>query len=250
MSETYLTLAGYTFSGFGVPEKINGGGKHHLVVHKLIGGQRVIDAMGPDDDEIEFRGRFRGAGAMADAMLMEAIRRAGAPVVLTYYNLTYTVVVSSFKWSFERFFEVPYELQCVVVTSSTAGSGETNPTLPAAVSSDVALAQKTAGGSVKTQAAVAPVATQNSQVNLGSLTDQQQMQSTVNGSTVRLGQIASPADVPPGPPGGVVAGGAPGAMATGATTQAQTMTDGAAAQNTLPVMQRASVNLGSGYGGQ
>lgn len=44
-----LTLGPVLFQDFEVPEKISVGGEHSLVVHKLVGRARVVDAMGRDD---------------------------------------------------------------------------------------------------------------------------------------------------------------------------------------------------------
>jgi hypothetical protein len=145
MPATTLIVAGYRFAGFGVPETINGGGAHKLVVHKLPGGTRIIDAMGADDDAISFHGRFRGAGAMNDALLMDAIRRAGKAVSLQYWTLSYTGVVSRFKWDFQRFFEVPYELEFTVISAAQTANTNSPITPDGAIGSDVGLAGTVAG---------------------------------------------------------------------------------------------------------
>jgi hypothetical protein len=251
---TYLTLGGYTFQGFGVPERINGGGAQRLVVHKMLGGARVIDALGPDDDAIHFQGRFRNAddlNAMGDAMRMDQMRRAGRPVLLTYWNQNIWVVISKFAFSFERFYEVPYQLELEVMQNAAQQNVQPDPTPAAAVSSDATLAQQTAGGSTATQAAVQPLQTgslyPNGQANVNLSSGTPVTQDVANGVAVNLGPIASAGDIQPTTPGGITAGGDPATMASGLTTQAGTMTDAAAAQNTLPVVNRMQVNLGGGF---
>jgi len=243
---TYLTLGGYTFSDFGVPERINGGGAQKLVVHKLIGGTRVIDAMGDDDDIIRWRGRLRASGAMDNVATLDAMRRAGMPVTLTYWNQSALVVISKFTWEFERFFEVPYEIECTVVSNAAQAAAAAAATPDSAVGGDISLASSTAGGSAAVNAAIAPMGTAYSTygpISSATATGQATISSTVNGVTVNLGPIAAAADQPAMTPGGIVAGGDPAAMAASLQTQAQVMTDGAAAQNTLPVVQRINDNI-------
>jgi hypothetical protein len=159
MADTYLQIGGYEFSGFGVPEKINGGGEQHLKVHKMLGGQRVIDALGADDSTITFRGRFRGEDAMDDAQLLDAMRIAGQPQQLTYWNLSYTVIISMFTWSYERFYEVPYELECVVVTDPAQQPAQPDATVDSAVSSDIYAGAGAAAGNPACAAAFAALPT-------------------------------------------------------------------------------------------
>jgi len=80
-----LILGGFTFIDYAIPEEVPQGGEHHLVVHKLIGGNRVIDAMGPDDADISWSGRFQGPTATPKANALDPLRRAGAqlPLVAT-----------------------------------------------------------------------------------------------------------------------------------------------------------------------
>ena len=251
-TSTYLILGGYTFEGFGVPERIPGGGKQHLVVHKLLGGDRIIDALGADDDVIAFQGRFRGPGAMDDAMFMDAMRRSGRPVTLTYWNQTVTVVVSGFSWSFERFFEVPYKLECTVAGNQAQQQTSTPETLDGAVGSDTSLAGTLSAGSDKAAAQVSSISQTYSAIGplaTASDADVATMQDAVSTSTGGLQSIAGAADLPQGPIPGLggsnAGGGDPGASAADLSAIAQVMNDGSAAQNTLPVVQRMGVNLGN-----
>jgi hypothetical protein len=146
---TYLTIAGFTFSGFGVPERINGGGAQQLAVHKLLGGARVIDALGSDDDAIQFEGRFRaadGTDPMTQAAILDQVRRAGRPVELRYWNQAATVVVRSFTWSFQRFHEVPWRIVCEVVRNAAQAAQTPAVTQDSAIQSGISGAQRSAGG--------------------------------------------------------------------------------------------------------
>jgi hypothetical protein len=112
---TTLTLAGVVFQGFEIPETINFGGAQMLAVHKLPGGQRVLNPMGPDDDPITWSGRFRGSSAEQRALLLNSLRRQGNQVLLTWNIHRYQVVIKEFKADFQQAYEIPYSITCEVV---------------------------------------------------------------------------------------------------------------------------------------
>jgi hypothetical protein len=110
-----LTLGGVVFADFEVPENINFGGQQMLNVHKLPGGTRVIDDMGPDDDDIRWSGRFRGSSAEQRALLLDYMRRQGKPVLLTWSLHRFQVVIHEFKPDFRQSYEIPYSISCTVL---------------------------------------------------------------------------------------------------------------------------------------
>lgn len=113
--DTILTLGDFEFSRLEIPEKIPFGGEQRLVVHELVGGIRVIDAMGRNDAPIEWGGLFQGDTALARARYLDGLRIAGQSLVLTWDELIYEVVISSFKAEFERFYQIPYRISCTVL---------------------------------------------------------------------------------------------------------------------------------------
>jgi hypothetical protein len=115
MSDLQVKLGDITFADFEVPESITWGGEQSLSIKRLIGGRRVIDAMGADDDPIEWSGRFRGPDAAARARALDALRAAGQQVVLSWGEFSYNVVVAHFRGDFRRSYEIPYSVACVVV---------------------------------------------------------------------------------------------------------------------------------------
>ena len=127
-----LTLGPLLFTDFEVPESINVGGKQMLVVHKLVGGDRSIQAMGRDDDDIKFSGRFRGSAAETNARLADFLRVQGQPLVLAWSSFRYLVMVE-FKADFRQQFEIPYSISCTVVSDLT------NPILTALLGVDAAI---------------------------------------------------------------------------------------------------------------
>src|SRR6185503_3055578 len=97
-----LVLGGIIFTDYAIPETVPLGGKHRFVVNTLIGGQRVVDAMGPDDNDITWSGRFQGNGAVGKAMALDQLRISGAQVPLVMESQLYTVGVKEFVWDYER----------------------------------------------------------------------------------------------------------------------------------------------------
>ena len=135
-----LILGGIAFldSDYSVPEKVPFGGKQTIAKHKLIGGYRVLDAMGVDDCDIKWSGRLQGAQATAKALAIDAMRQAGQPVSLTWDQFTYTVLIEEALFEFERPYQVLYRISCITQTSP---GGPTNfaSTLDGLVSSDLAM---------------------------------------------------------------------------------------------------------------
>ena len=116
---TVLTLGGIVFQDFEVPDVIRTGGDHALVVHKLPGGARTIDAMGADDADIPWSGRFRGQQAESRARLLDRYRKTGQVLLLQWSTYRYQVVVQSFKAEYQQPFEIPYSVNCTVVSDES-----------------------------------------------------------------------------------------------------------------------------------
>jgi hypothetical protein len=111
--------------GFALPQRLNFGGAQRLGVHQLPGGIRVIDTMGPDEDDIHWQGWFYsddGFDPVAAAQSLDRKRRAGIPVTLAWDSFQYTVLIEHFKGEYEFPSRVGFELSCKVVQDDTAGS--------------------------------------------------------------------------------------------------------------------------------
>lgn len=119
MTDVALTLGIMTFSNFEVPQNINFGGEQNLSVKTLVGGQRVIDAMGRMDDDISWSGLFFGENATERAQFLDAQRVLGIELPLTYFTFNYLVIIKDFKCSFERFYQIRYSITVTVVQNLT-----------------------------------------------------------------------------------------------------------------------------------
>ncbi|HEV2917558.1 MAG TPA: hypothetical protein VGW78_07495 [Candidatus Babeliales bacterium] len=112
---TFLTLGQVTFANFEIPERLNFGGQQALSVKQLVGGQRVIDAMGRVDDDISWSGLMFESTASFRAQFLDNMRNLGAPLNLTWGIFNYLVVIKDFRASFERSYQIPYSITCTVI---------------------------------------------------------------------------------------------------------------------------------------
>lgn len=112
---TFLTLGTVTFANFEIPERINFGGEQALSTKQLVGGKRIVDAMGAVDDDISWSGLMFESTATFRAQFLDQMRRTGLPYPLTWGQFNYLVVIKSFKASFERTYQIPYTISLTVI---------------------------------------------------------------------------------------------------------------------------------------
>lgn len=132
-----LVLGGITFQNYDYapPSRMPFGGQQALIVHKLPGGQRVIDTLGPDEDDISWSGFFLSPNAMFWCQRLDSMRGAGLVVVLTYAGMTRQVVIKSFRANIRRYPNwVEYEITCVVSNNPALGPLGTAPPVTATAS--------------------------------------------------------------------------------------------------------------------
>lgn len=127
-----VSLGNFIMKGFEVPDGAPWGGAQALTIHKLVGGARVIDAMGPDDIAIKFKGVFLSADADTRALQVDKMRKAGLPVAWFFANHITTVVIRSFHPVFKRPDHCTYDIELEVVRDLTQPS--TNPPISPSVS--------------------------------------------------------------------------------------------------------------------
>jgi len=143
MTDT-LILGGFTFQNadFSPPTRMPFGGAQALIVHKLPGGTRVIDTLGPDEDDITWSGFFFCTNALQQCQQLDAMRAGGLKVQLTYAGMSRQVVVKRFKPHIRRYPHwIEYEITCTVSDNPFASSSLTSPATPdTLVSSDLSTA--------------------------------------------------------------------------------------------------------------
>jgi hypothetical protein len=110
-----LQLGPLSFQDFEVPARLRFGGKQRLVVHVLPGGDRVVDVMGADEGPISWSGVFSGPVARERAAILDGLRRAGDPLLLSWSGSSYTVIVEAFEADAVNPAWIPYRLSVCVV---------------------------------------------------------------------------------------------------------------------------------------
>jgi len=141
----------FVFSGAEVPEKISFGGEQMLNTHKMVGGLRVVDAMGGDDAPLSWSGIFLGsadaskaplptaATASGRARFLDYLRSSGQTCALTWGDFSYIVVVAKFTADYKKPYWIPFSISCEIVQDRT--KAVTTITAVAPTSPTTALAQ-------------------------------------------------------------------------------------------------------------
>ena len=135
-----LLLGPVAFQSFELPPRIGFGGAQRLAIHRLPGGARVIDAMGPDDAPIAWAGTFSGSDAADRARALDLLRSEGAVLPLAWDAFAYLVVIAGFEASYERTNWVPYRIACAVLADQTQPAPPLTPPLAAVIAADLGAA--------------------------------------------------------------------------------------------------------------
>ncbi len=122
-----VVLGPVLFRGFEVPEQISLGGRQLLAVHRLVGGGRVVDAMGADDADVAWSGILTGEDTPERLRELEGLRRGGQAVGLAWAGYRYTVVVRELLARVMGPFLVPYRIKCAVLDEGDAAGIEALP---------------------------------------------------------------------------------------------------------------------------
>ncbi|EXF95807.1 hypothetical protein HK44_020705 [Pseudomonas fluorescens HK44] len=137
---TRVILGDFEFQGLEVPESATpGAGKQQLVMHKLVGGKRVIDVMGVDYEPISWSGWILGATAGQRVTELETLRDAGEPLAFSLDGYHFRVILSDFVPRFEHVYRRHYSLELTVIERLDAPvtTNSLSGTLDALVNSDV-----------------------------------------------------------------------------------------------------------------
>ena len=159
MSNVVLVLGPVAFRDFEIPERIAFGGAQRLTVHKLPGGQRVIDALGRDDRELTWSGFFAGPDATERARMLDLLRMQGAVLSLTWDVFFYSVVIASFEVEYRKQWWLPYRLSCTVLLDQAEPVPDPIGSLDTQTATDLGFASDMAGSAgislASAQAAIA-----------------------------------------------------------------------------------------------
>ena len=145
MSNVVLILGGVPFQDMEVPEKISFGGKQRVAVQNLIGGGRVVSALGIDDGKISFSGIFSGSDAVSRAQLLDAARALGASIPLLWDSFFYTVVIEGFTAEYRKTNLIPFSITCVVVNDPLASLAALTAPIANLIGNDLSVASALSG---------------------------------------------------------------------------------------------------------
>ena len=123
MAETTLNLGSFEFAELEIPAEIRIGGAQRLSMHELVGGARVIDAMGRTDRPLEWSGILLGETAISRAQALDAMRIAGLPQPLVWSAYSYQVIVREFEAAYQRKAQLAYRIVCEVLSDLTTPVG-------------------------------------------------------------------------------------------------------------------------------
>ena len=110
-----LTLGGVPLKDMEIPEEISFGGKQRISVQNLIGGGRVVTALGIDDGNIKFSGVFSGRDAVSRVQVLDAARASGAQLPLCWDEFFYIVVIQEFSVEYRKTNLIPFSITCTVI---------------------------------------------------------------------------------------------------------------------------------------
>lgn len=113
-SDPSLILGPVIFEDFELPARIPLGGQQRLAIHRLADSTRVIDILGPDEDDIAWSGVLTGPLAPARVRALDALRQAAQPLALSFGEWFATVLVSDFAADANLAGWIPYRITCTV----------------------------------------------------------------------------------------------------------------------------------------
>ncbi len=117
---TTITLGAITFARFEIPESLPFGASQKTNVHTLVGGQKVIDVLGPMPVNPSWSGYFLNDAGLDRARYLKAQCEAGLPLSFTYSQFSYQVLITSFEARFQAGPYTPYSIALEVIADNTA----------------------------------------------------------------------------------------------------------------------------------
>ena len=117
-----MQIGPITLNDFEIPQSVTFGGRYRLAVHKSAYGTRVIESLGPDENDIQFQGIFSGPTAEDRARALNELRLSGNPIWLSWNSFQYKVVISRFNLTYRNPSWILYKATCVIVHQPAAAA--------------------------------------------------------------------------------------------------------------------------------
>jgi hypothetical protein len=146
LQDSPIQIGPICLQGFEIPSSVRFGGRYRLAVHKLSGGRRIVQRLGPDDGEVAFQGTFSGGDAEARVRAFDNLRMSGEIVWLNWESFRRQVVVKAFVADYHSPWWIPYKVSCVVVHQAGAVASPVS-TLSTMISADLGQALSAVAGS-------------------------------------------------------------------------------------------------------
>ena len=111
-----ITIGGITLTGAQAPSEFTIGGQQQVVIHKLPGGDRIINAIGNDPNRLTLAGTFFGPNTTTSYQGLASLRQAGTTKTLSIMGQSLLVVIVGFRYTLQqRGAVVPYSIEVEVV---------------------------------------------------------------------------------------------------------------------------------------
>ena len=94
-------------------------------MHRLAGGIRAVELLGPDESDIWFQGVFSGRDAESRTRALDTLRIAGDTVRLTWQSFQYDVIVRTFRARYSNPWWINYTVGLLVVGRLVASASPT-----------------------------------------------------------------------------------------------------------------------------
>ncbi len=139
-----VQLGSVSLANLEVTSSIQFGGEQRLIVHRLMGGGRVVDVLGRDEREIGFSGVFTGSEATSRARQIDYLRTGGATLPLSWDVFFYSVVIKDFCADYTNAFWIPFSIRCTVIRDEGAPAPSYVVSVAASIETDLANAASAA----------------------------------------------------------------------------------------------------------
>ncbi|MBS1050463.1 hypothetical protein [Gluconobacter japonicus] len=168
---TTVKLGSVTLTGPEVPDGLRAGGEQVLVIHRLPGGDKVIDNGGNDPYRLSLTGRFQGTNALTRAQSIDTMRLAAKAVTFAAAGSSWQVLIRSYAYTYaQKGAVIQYELELEVIPSSTSATATGTSALSSLVGSGVTGALSTVTSTIADVSSVASTITSTAQNVIGQIT--------------------------------------------------------------------------------
>ena len=157
-SNQLFSIGNVAFIQDEAPEELAISSSQNLAVHDLIGGNRVIQALGTVWKPLKFEGVFWGANAEYRSRLLARMKAEGTIHRLTYLSYAFQVVIEEFTANYKHQYKCEYTISVQILKDVSGVVSYSTPTsvdsqIQTSVASATALTAKMDSGSA---AAVKP----------------------------------------------------------------------------------------------